>query len=102
MDGESRFGESVVRELPVAVHLNEPSPMEIPEVAGDGGLGKLEEVDKVADAELPGDEQIQDPDPGWIGEAAEEEIEVCDRIGDLRGHVESRICVGGYNLAKRM
>jgi hypothetical protein len=102
MDGKLRLCQAVVGELPIAGDLYQACPMEVAEVARDGRLRKRKELDKVADAQLAGDEHIQDPNPSRVGEAAEEEIEICDRISGLWRHAWSRSCVCGYNLAKRM
>jgi hypothetical protein len=95
-------GEPVVREFPFSRGLDEAGSTQVPKVPRDGGLRKPQELDQVADAEFAGGEEIEDPDPGRVGEPTEEKIEVCDRIGDLRRHAGARIRVCGYNLAKRM
>jgi hypothetical protein len=102
VDGELRLCQAVVGELPIAGDLNEAGTMEVAEVARDGRLGKRKELDKVADTQLAGNEQIQDPNPSRVREAAEKEIEIRDRIGSLWRHAESRSCVCGSNLARRM
>jgi hypothetical protein len=44
-------------------------------------LGETEELDQIAHAELAGDQYIQHPEPGGIGEAAEEKVQIGDRLG---------------------
>ena len=102
MDGELRPCQPVVGKLPIPVDLYEPRPVQVAQVARDGRLGCLEEIDQIADAELAGDEQIENPNPGRVGEATEEKIEIGNRIRRLRRHGSSRISLGGFNLAKRM
>ena len=71
MDGERRLGQPIVGELPFSGRFHESCPVEVPEVARDGGLGKPQELDEVADAEFARDEQIQDANPRGICEASE-------------------------------
>lgn len=85
MDGELRLCEAVMRELPLARDFDEPSSMEVSKVPRDARLREGEDLDKVADAELTGDEQIQDANPGGVRKASEEQIEIGDRVGG--GHL---------------
>jgi len=91
MHGEARVGEAVVREFPFSRDLNEAGSMQVTEVPRDGGLRKPQELDQVTNTELASDEEVEDPNPGRVGEAAEQKIEICDRIGDLRRHAGPHI-----------
>ena len=61
--------------------------MEITEVARHFRLRQLEEINEIANAELAGDQQVENPNPCRIGEPAEEEIKICDRIGGRCCHI---------------
>jgi len=68
--------------LPVRAPLaDEPRPVQISEVSRHGGLGQPQQIDQVADAELPGHEHVQEPDPHGVGEAPEQEVEIGDGAG---------------------
>jgi len=102
MDGETGIGKPVVGELPLPRDLDETGSMEVAKMTRDGGLRDREDLDEVADAELPGDEQIQDANPGRVREAPEEEIEIREGVGSIGRHERSHILEDALNLAKRI
>jgi hypothetical protein len=102
MDGEMGIGEPVVGELPLPRDFDETGPMKVAKMTRDGGLRKREDLDQVADAELPGDEQIQDANPGRVRETPEEEIEIRESVGSTGRHERSHILEDVLNLAKRI
>ena len=73
--------KAVVSELPLPVDFHEAGTVEVAEVTRDGGLRKSEQIDQVSDAEPAGVVQVQDPDPGGIGKAAEQVVLVGDGVG---------------------
>jgi hypothetical protein len=86
MNREIGVSKSVVRELPLPRHFDETGSMEVAKVTRDGGLREREELDEVADAELPSDQQIQDTNPGRVREAPKEKIEISNRVGGAGRH----------------
>lgn len=76
-----RLREAIVCVLRFPRDFDEAGAPEVGEMARHERLGQLEDVDQVAHAELAGGEQVQDPQPGRVGESAEERFE----IGDDRG-----------------
>ena len=109
MHGVLGLGEAVVRELPLARRLNEPHSAQVRQVARDRGLGQPEDVDDVADAELPSGEHAQDADASRVGKALEDRVEISN------GRCGERGCHGGlssvtlfhirqhkYNMSRRI
>ena len=73
-----RFGEAIVCVLRLARDVDEAGAPEVGEMARHERLGQLEDVDQVAHTELAGGEQVQNPQPGRVGEPAEERFEIGD------------------------
>lgn len=86
MHRQGRLGEAVVRELPFTRDVDQAGAVKVAEVPGDGGLRQDQQADQVADAELAGDEKIQDANPRGVREASKKEIEVSQGVGGGRCH----------------
>jgi len=87
MYGMLRLGQTVVSELKLACRPDESHSPEVGEMPRNRGLREAEDVDDIANAELPRDEQAQDSDARRIGEALEHAVEIVDRRrGDCRSH----------------
>jgi len=62
-----RSGERVEAPEPLLTHFHEPRSPEVSKVARGLRLRDPENVHDVADAELPTEEEVEDPDPRAIG-----------------------------------
>lgn len=69
------LGERVVNPLSVATRLRQPGPAQIGEMARDLRLRLVEHAHEVADARLAEGEQVQEAQPGAIGQRGEEIFE---------------------------
>src|SRR5690348_15047427 len=67
-------GESIVRELRIALYFDEPRIAETCQVAGDERLRQLENLVYVADAEFARGQHVQYSDPRRVGKAFEQLI----------------------------
>lgn len=85
MDGVFGGGEPVVRELPLASHLDEAHATQIGQMTRHRRLWQSEDVHHIADAELSGGEDAQDADARRISEALEDGVEILDRRFDRHG-----------------
>ena len=77
----SRLRQAVVREFPLARRRDEAHAPQVGEVPRDGRLREREDLDDVADAELPRGEHAEDADARRVGEALEDRVEVVDGRG---------------------
>ena len=74
----TRLSQPVVRELQRARGLDQSHAAQIGEMSRYGGLWQAQDLDQVTDAQLAGDEQVEQPDSRRIGEALEQHIEIID------------------------
>ena len=90
MDRVLGLGEAIVRELRCSRRFHEPHAPQVGEVSGHGGLRKPQDVDEIADTELPGGETAQDVNARRIGEALEDGVEIGNRRwAERAGHSRS-------------
>lgn len=64
--------QAVVHPHPLAAVLHQSGMAQGGEVAGDGGLGEIEDAHQVADAQLPFLEKGEEAQAGLLGEGLEE------------------------------
>jgi hypothetical protein len=110
VDGIAGIGESVMRKPRVARHLDQSHAPQIGEMPGDRWLRESQNVDDVADAQLPSGEDAQDADASGIGEALEDGIEITNLRGGKRSQEDLRIifvcanyiCVDEYMPATKI
>lgn len=79
MNGVLRLRETIVRKFPFARRVDESHSAQIGQMTRHCGLWQAENVDDIADAELPCGENAENPDAGRISEALEDRIEIIDR-----------------------
>jgi hypothetical protein len=73
--------DAIVHPLAFAASVDDACAAEVGEVAGDLGLGLLEDFDEVADADLAVIHEVEQTEAGGVGEGCEEE----DRIEGFGG-----------------
>lgn len=74
-------GEPVMRELPFTLRLDEPHAAQVREMTGNCGLGELEDLDDVADAQLARREHAQNANTSRVGKSLEHRVEISDGLG---------------------
>ena len=87
MYGVLWFGEAVVCVLGIARDLDEAAAPQVGEMPRHERLRQVEQLDEITHAQLPGGEEIQNPQPCRISEPAEQRFEVGDGgSGNSRSH----------------
>ncbi len=71
-----RVGQAVMGEIRVAVDPHELCLSEVREMTRDSRLRQAKYIDEIADAELPGGEEVKNANASRIGETLENRIKV--------------------------
>lgn len=74
MERRRGLRQAIVGVAPAAPGADDAARPQDSEVARNGRLGEVQQLDQVADAELTGRQQVGDPDPGGFAERAGEAI----------------------------